>query len=75
MSRKPHWTSDEWGEYLHLPDYNEEFNKRMKDIVPDTERRWDRKERAWWISHAWLDEVDVLLREFYEDYRIVREWD
>ena len=69
MSGKPYWTDDdEWGEFLHTPGYNEEFNKAMKDIVPDTERRWNKQKRAWWISHGWLDEVEVLLREHYPEY-------
>jgi len=71
---KPHWTMDEWGEFLHLPDYNEDFNREMKDMVPDTERRWDKRERAWWISDAWLDEVDSLLRRYYDEYVMVRSW-
>ena len=70
---KPYWTMDEWGEYLHTPDYNPEFNEKLKALVPDTERRWDRKERGWWISHGWLDEVDILLRGYYEDYSMVRD--
>lgn len=70
---KPHWTEDQWGDYLHLPDYNQEFNQRMKDIVPQEERRWDGKERAWWISHGWVDEIEALLREYYEDYVTTRD--
>ena len=73
MEGKPYWTVDEWGEFLHTPKYNEDFNKALKNLVPETERRWDKRERAWWISHAWLDEVDALLREHYEEYSMVRD--
>jgi len=72
---KPYWTQDdEWGEHLHTPDYNPDFNTAMKDLVPDTERRWDRRLRAWWISHAWLDEVDALLRLHYEEFLETRDY-
>lgn len=70
---KPYWTMDEWGEFLHMPDFNPEFNEGLKDLVPYSERRWDKQERAWWISDAWLDEVDVLLRSHYENYLMVRD--
>jgi len=70
---KPYWTADEWGEFLHLPDFNKDFNEAMKNVVPDTERRWDKRERAWWISDGWLDETDAIIRDYYEDYVNVRD--
>lgn len=72
---KPYWKKgDEWGEHLYTPDYNPEFNDAMKKLVPDTERRWDRKMRAWWISHGWLDEVDALLKVHYQNFLETRDY-
>lgn len=70
MSRKqsPEWISAKYGMELYAP-YNEDFTKEMKVAVPESDRKWLHEKKAWWISEAWVDEVDALLREHYEDYQ------
>ena len=38
----------------------------MKEAVPPEERKWDRDKNMWWISDAYLDEVDQLLFHYFE---------
>lgn len=52
---------------LYAP-FDRAFAKAMKDMVPRDEREWRAKEEAWWISDAWVDHVDVLATEHFEDY-------
>ena len=63
----PRWAPAEWGMLLYAP-FDRAFAKAMKDMVPRDEREWRAKEEAWWISDAWVDHVDVLATEHFEDY-------
>ncbi len=51
--------------YLSCP-YNADFIAEMKAVVPGESRKWDEGRRQWWISDAWLDEVDDLLFGHFE---------
>jgi len=64
----PEWISAKYGMLLYAP-YNKEFTDEMKELVPTSDREWRGAERAWWISEAWVDEVDALLREHFSGYQ------
>lgn len=59
------WSEAKYGMHLSCP-YHPEFLERMKEIVPEDERKWDKGNKAWWISDAYLDEVDALIFEVFE---------
>lgn len=61
----PEWQSGKYGMYLESP-YNPQFIEALKATVPPDERKWDSKRKQWWISDAYLDEVDGLLFEYFE---------
>lgn len=63
----PEWQSAKYGMYLYAP-FNRDFTDAMKEMVPIDERKWHGDKKAWWISDAWTDDVDILLREHFEDY-------
>lgn len=63
----PEWQNAKYGMYLHAP-YNRDFTNAMKDLVPPDERKWENDKKAWWISDAWVDDVDILLKDYYEGY-------
>ena len=67
-NQRPEWEKSKWGMLLNLPfhEKNREFLVDMKKIVPEDERRWDREKKKWWISDAYLDEVDQLLFHYFE---------
>lgn len=51
--------------YLECP-YNEDFIEDLKKGIPTDERKWNSVRKQWWISDAYLDEVDVLLFRHFE---------
>lgn len=57
-----------WGMLLDLPfnEKNKEFLEDMKKAVPSDERKWEKDKKMWWISDAYLDEVDQLLFHYFE---------
>lgn len=63
----------EWGEcrlggtYLYVP-YNEEFIDDLKAKLPSTKRKWDPANESWWVHDDWLDHVESLLKQHFEDY-------
>lgn len=59
------WVEGKYGMFLMCP-YNPDFLDAMKHVVPEDERKWDNMKKAWWISDAWLDEVDGLVFEHFE---------
>lgn len=59
------WKEGKYGMYLDCP-YNPDFLERMKEVVPEDERKWDGLRKSWWVSDAYLDEVDALVFEFFE---------
>jgi hypothetical protein len=63
----PEWQNGKHGMYLYAP-FNRDFTDAMKEMVPRDEREWDKVKKAWWISDAWIDDVDILLRDHFEDY-------
>ena len=72
MDQQPEWQSAEYGMYLECP-YNRDFLDEMKRAVPSDERKWDNKRKQWWISDAYLDEVDNLLFTYFEKTGYGRE--
>lgn len=64
---QPEWQSAEYGMYLESP-YNTDFIEALKAAMPQDERRWDSVRKQWWISDAYLDEVDGLLFEYFGKY-------
>ena len=60
MKNSPEWVPGDYGMYLYL-EYNEDFVLEMKRKVPDTERRWDKVKEAWWISDAFIDDVNNMI--------------
>jgi hypothetical protein len=62
---RPEWQGAKYGMYLECP-YDADFIEELKSTVPPDERKWDSVRKQWWISDAWLDEVDALLREHFE---------
>lgn len=62
---RPEWQLAKYGMYLHC-DYNEDFISDMKAEVPDEEREWRSDVGAWWISDAYIDEVDDLVFRHFE---------
>jgi len=67
MKNEPEWISADYGMELYAP-YNPDFTEEMKTLVPEDDREWRHEKKAWWISEAWIDEVDSLLRDHYEGY-------
>ncbi len=63
MKAPPQWFPSEYGMYLDC-EYKEGLVNELKNDVPYQERRWDGK--RWWISDAYLDEVDALLFKYFE---------
>lgn len=61
---RPEWQSAKYGMYLESP-YNADFIEALKKEIPPDERKWDSKRNQWWISDAYLDEVDDLLRIYF----------
>lgn len=59
------WAEGKYGMYLMCP-YNPDCLEKMKKVVPEDERKWDNLKKAWWVSDAWLDEVDSIVFEFFE---------
>jgi len=63
----------EWGEsrrggtHLYVP-FNEDFITDLKTKLPSTKRVWKPDDGAWWIHDDWLDQVESLLKEHFEDY-------
>ncbi len=74
MSHRPEWRRGEFGMYLDSP-YNPEFIEEMKATVPHEDRKWDPEKKEWWISDAWLDEVDALLFQHFESSGYGRDED
>jgi len=70
--QQPEWQSAKEGMYLDCP-YNQDFLDEMKEVVPREERRWDNQRKQWWISDAYLDEVDNLLFSHFEKTGYGRE--
>ena len=66
QERRPEWILAKYGMLLDCP-YNSEFIEDMKREVPSDERKWDNDKKMWWISDAYLDEVDALLFNYFED--------
>jgi len=70
---RPEWQSpsksvkgkEKYGMYLSSP-YNAGFIAEMKEVVPADDRKWIDLRKQWWISDAWLDEVDDLLFKYFE---------
>lgn len=60
----PEWQNGKYGMYLESP-YNPDFIDALKSTVPQDERKWDSVRKQWWISDAYLDEVDGLLFEHF----------
>ncbi len=67
-NHRPEWQTAKWGMFLELPyhESNKDFLVDMKSAVPEDERRWDKDKKQWWISDAYLDEVDQLLFHYFE---------
>lgn len=65
---RPEWITSKWGMFLGLPysERNKDFLTDMKGAVPQEERKWDNDKKQWWISDAYLDEVDQLLFHYFE---------
>ena len=63
---RPEWQSGEYGMHLESP-YNPDFIEALKRDVPADERKWDSVRKQWWISDAYLDEVDALLFDYFEE--------
>ena len=59
------WQMAKNGMYLDCP-YNKEFIEEMKGVVPLEERKWEPGRKQWWISDAYIDEVDNLLFSHFE---------
>ena len=59
------WQMAKHGMYLDCP-WNEDFLTEMKRVVPPDEREWDNQRKRWWISDAWIDEVDNLIFTYFE---------
>jgi len=72
LKNPPEWQSGEYGMYLECP-YNPDFIEELKRSVPDGERKWDSDRKQWWISDAYLDEVDSLLFHHFEHTGYGRE--
>lgn len=43
----------------------------MKAVVPPDERRWDDDKKAWWISDAYTDDVDILLFQYFDKSGVI----
>ena len=63
---RPEWQSGKYGMYLESP-YNPDFIEELKQTVPSDERKWNSVRKQWWISDAYLDEVDALLFQHFEE--------
>ena len=61
----PEWKNAKYGMYL-VCQYNTDFIEELKRDVPANEREWNSARKQWWISDAYLDEVDVLLFRYFE---------
>jgi len=63
------------GMWLHLPwhENNRAFLDDLKDQVPRGERKWDNEKKEWWISDAYLDEVDNLIFNHFEETAFGRD--
>ena len=64
----------EWGDCLrggtnlYVP-FNEPFVDALKRSVPKTKRKWEPGEVPfWWLHDSYLDVVEALLIEHFEDY-------
>jgi len=60
------WHPAKYGMLLECP-FNENFLHDLKMEVPQDEREWDPDKKMWWISDAYLDEVDAILFRYFED--------
>lgn len=67
-NHRPEWKLSKYGMFLDLPyhEKNKEFLADMKRDVPAEERKWNNDKKMWWISDAYLDEVDQLLFHYFE---------
>lgn len=72
MTSRPEWQMAKNGMNLDSP-YNPDFIQEMKSIIPETERKWIRDKKMWWISDAYLDEVEALLLQYFGDTGYGRE--
>jgi hypothetical protein len=75
LNQRPEWHSAKYGMKLELPyhEKNKEFLEEMKRIVPREEREWDGLKKQWWVSDAYLDEVDNLIFYHFEVNAIGRD--
>lgn len=75
MASAPEWQNAKWGMYLELPfnEKNKDFLEDMKSVVPSEERNWNNARKQWWVSDAYLDEVDSLLLEYFDNEGYGRE--
>lgn len=61
------WHKAKNGMRLECP-FRSDFSEELKLAVPNRHRRWSQEHRQWWISDAYLDEVDNLLFSHFEVY-------
>jgi len=57
------WRHAPYGKYLRCP-WNEDFQKALKEEIPEAERIWKGTD-GWWISDAYLKEVENLIFDHY----------
>lgn len=57
------WFPAKYGLVLVVQRGPKAFFNQLKELVPETERRYDRDRRGWWISDGWLWEVRQLIAE------------
>lgn len=55
------------GFYLHLSFFHEDCVDRIKEEVPSEERRWESSEKRWWISEDYIDEVEEIVSDFFDE--------
>ena len=65
--KKVRWEDAEWGKLLYSP-FDRDFQQAMKDLVPDDEREWKGPKGCWWISDAFVDDVDMLAMNHFDGY-------
>lgn len=75
LNQRPEWRMAKNGMWLHLPwhENNRDFLDDMKDQVPRSDRKWDNDKKEWWISDAYLDEVDNLIFNHFEETAFGRD--
>lgn len=64
----PEWGKEENGGTLLYTPFNEEFVEALKEEIPASKRRWLPDEEAWWVHDDFVDAVETLLLNHFEDY-------